>query len=202
MKRKLSPVLILGLVLVVAALGIGGFFGVRMYLGNQKSQAVTTRLEQLLPERTKGVPGTYSNTAMPVLEIDGTDYVALLQVPDFGVTVPVSDAWDQKNLYATPSRFSGSVYDGTLVIGGGNDLQTFSFCNKIDVGATVLITDMTGAEFIYTVATVDRARHAQPQWLSQQAFDLTLFCQDAYSMEYIAVRCVSDANAIKIPDGN
>lgn len=200
MKRKLSAPLLLGLVLVVAALSIGAFFGIRMALGNRKCQTAVTKLETLLPQRTRGVPGTYTQTDMPVLEIDGTDYVALLQVPDFNVKLPVSDAWDQKNLYATPSRFSGSAYDGTLVIGGGNDLQKFSFCNQIDIGATVIITDMTGAEFTYSVATVDRAKHAESQWLSQDGYDLTLFCQDVMSLEYIAVRCVS--NSIKIPDAN
>lgn len=194
MKRKLSLPMILGLVLVMAALGIGAFFGARTVLGNRKSQAVTAQLETLLPERTKGVPGIYTDSDMPVLEIQGTDYVAMLQVPDFNVKLPVSDAWDQKNLYATPSRFCGSAYDGTLVIGGGNDLQKFSFCNKIDTGAQVIITDMTGAEFTYTVATVDRAKHAEAQWLSQEGYDLTLFCQDAMSLEYIAVRCCSAGN--------
>ena len=200
MKRKLSLPMILGLLLVVAALGIGAFFGVRTVLGNRKSQSVAAQLETLLPERTQGVPGTYLHTDMPVLEVQGTDYVAMLQVPDFNVKLPVSDVWDQKNLYATPSRFCGSAYDGTMVIGGGNDLQKFSFCNKIDIGATVIITDMTGAEFTYTVVTVDRAKHAESQWLSQEGSDLTLFCQDIMSLEYIAVRCVS--NSIKIPDAN
>lgn len=190
MKRKISLPLIFGLVFLLTGLCIGGFFGIRMYLGNQKSQAVATRLETLLPERTLGVPGIYSNTAMPVLEIDGTDYVAMLEIPDYGVKLPVSDGWDKKNLYAIPSRFSGSAYDNTLIIGGGNDLQQFSFCNQIDMGDTVLITDMTGAQFSYTVATVDRAKHAEAQWLEEEDFDLTLFCADVYSMEYIAVRCV------------
>ena len=190
MKRKLSLPLILGLVLLLAGLGIGGFFGIRMYLGNQKSQDVVARLEALLPESTPGLPGIYSNTVMPVLEIDGTDYVAMLEIPDYGVKLPVSDGWDQKNLYAIPSRFSGSAYDNTLVIGGGNDLQQFSFCNQIDIGQSVLITDMTGAQFSYTVATVDRAKHAEAQWLEEGDFGLTLFCADVYSMEYIAVRCV------------
>lgn len=193
MKRKWSLPLILGLVLVLAGLGIGAFLGIRMYTGSQKSRELASQLETMLPERTVGIPGTYPNPAMPVLELQGKDYVALLEVPDYGVKLPVSDLWDQKNLYATPSRFSGSAYDGTLVIGGGNDLLQFSFCNKIENGTTVTVTDMTGAQFTYTVSTVDRAKHAEAQWLQAGDCDLTLFCQDAYSMEYIAVRCVSAA---------
>jgi sortase A len=204
MKRKLSMPLILGLILVLAGVGVGTFFGVRMYRGNQTSQRLAAELEALLPERNLGVPGIYTNTAMPVLELRGADYVALLEIPDHGVKLPVSNGWDQNKLYATPCRFSGSAYDGTLIIGGGNDLQQFSFCNKIENGTTVLITDMIGAQFSYTVYRVDRSKHAQTQWLSEENADLTLFCQDVYSMEYIAVRCISTAtpNSIKIPDGN
>ena len=197
MKGKLP--LILGAVLVLAGIAVGAFFGIRMYTGSQTSRELVSQLESMLPGRTVGVPGTAANTVMPVLELRGVDYVALLEVPDYGVKLFVSDSWEQKDLYAAPCRFSGSAYDGSLIIGGGNDLQQFSFCNKIENGAQVSITDMTGAQFTYTVTAVDRAKHAEAQWLSEEGFDLTLFCQDAYSMEYIAVRC-SGTN--KIPVAN
>ena len=188
MKRKISLPLILGLVMVLGGLGMGLFFGIRTYLGPQKSQKIAARLEALLPERTVGVP-TESAAPMPVLEIDGVDYVALLEIPGYGVKLPVSDEWSTKNLYATPSRFSGSVYDNSLII-GGNDLKQFSFCDEIENGAEILVTDLTGAQFAYTVVAVDRAKHAEAQWLSEEGTDLTLFCPDTYSMGYIAVRCV------------
>ena len=54
----------------------------------------------------------------------------------------------------------------------------------------VIVTDMTGVQFAYTVTGVDRAKHAETQWLTEEGCDLTLFCHDIYAMEYIAVRCV------------
>jgi len=188
MKGKISLPLILGLTLVLGGLGLGLFFGIRTYLGPQKSQKIAVQLEALLPEKTVGVPSE-SDAPMPVLEIDGVDYVALLEIPGYGVKLPVSDEWDGKNLYATPSRFSGSTYDNSLII-GGNDLKQFSFCDQIENGAQVLVTDLTGAQFTYTVVAVDRAKHAEAQWLAEEGTDLTLFCADTYSMGYIAVRCV------------
>lgn len=63
------------------------------------------------------------------------------------------------------------------------------FCDKIEYGTVVTVTDMTGTQFTYTVSDVHRARHAETQWLMDDDCDLTLFCHDGYSMEYIAVRC-------------
>ena len=115
----------------------------------------------------------------------------MLEVPAFGLALPVADQWDSKNLHFPPGRFSGSAYDNTLVIGGADSQGQFSFCDKIDNGAVITVTDMTGVRFTYTVFRVDRAKHAESQWLVADDYDLTLFCRDAYSMEYIAVRCIS-----------
>ena len=191
MKRKKSLLFILGIGMILASLCFVLILGIRMHLGTQKSQKIVSQMTALLPEGTQNVPGIYPNSGMPVLALDGVDYVAMLAVPAFGVTLPVSDKWDSKNLYSAPSRFSGSAYDNTLVIGGADSPQQFFFCDEIDNGSVITVTDMTGAQFTYTVSRVDRAKHAETQWLVSADFDLTLFCRDAYSLEYIAIRCVS-----------
>lgn len=191
MKRKKSLLFILGIGMILASLCFVLILGIRMHLGAQKSQKIVSQMTALLPEGTQNVPGIYPNSGMPVLALDGVDYVAMLAVPAFGVTLPVSDKWDSKNLYSAPSRFSGSAYDNTLVIGGADSPQQFFFCDEIDNGSVITVTDMTGAQFAYTVSRVDRAKHAETQWLVSADFDLTLFCRDAYSLEYIAIRCVS-----------
>lgn len=92
-------------------------------------------------------------------------------------------------LSGQPECFWGSSYDQTLVIGGADDPHQFGFCDKIGHGATVTVTDMTGAQFVYIVQEINRSKHADTQWLTGGEWDLTLFCHDVYSMEYIAVRC-------------
>ena len=146
-------------------------------------------MNQLLSDRISGVSGEYSDSVMPVLEISGVDYVALLEIPAQGVVLPVSDQWNSTGLSRSPARFSGSAYDSTLVIGGADHPGQFGFCDEIEHDAVLNITDMTGVQFSYIVSRVDRAKHAQTQWLQNEEYDLTLFCRSAYSMEYIAVRC-------------
>ena len=191
MKTRKATLLILGSCLVLASLCLVLFLGIRTHLGAKTCQQVLTQLSTLLPQRTPGVPGTQPNTVMPILEIDGTDYVAILEIPAYGVTLPVADRWDRHKLSASPARFWGSAYDRTLVIGGADAPRQLGFCDQIEEGALVTVTDMTGVQFDYAVSGVDRAKHAETQWLTDAACDLTLFCHDLYSMEYIAVRCIS-----------
>jgi len=188
-KRKFPLFLVLGICLILASISLVLTFQIRMYIGMQHSQKILSGMEQVLPERTAGVPGTYLTSAMPVLEIEDVDYVAMLEVPSFGIVLPVADQWDSNNLFQSPRRFYGSAYDNTLIIGGADDPRQFGFCDKIEFGAMITVTDMTGGQFTYTVSGVDRAKHAESQWLMDADCDLTLFCHDIYSMEYIAVRC-------------
>ncbi len=190
MKRKVPAFVILGSFLILVSLCLGLYFGIQTYRGNQICRQVISRMEQLLPDRTVGEAGANGDSAMPVLAIAGADYVALLEIPSFGTVLPVADLWDGNDLSSTPARFCGSAYDNTLVIGGTDSDRQFGFCDQIQHGAFVTVTDMTGAEFTYTVARIDRAKHAESHWLTDGDWALTLFCHSMYSMEYIAVRCV------------
>ena len=188
-KGKFPIVLILGICLVVISFSLIVGIQIRTHLGANESQKVVTRMNELLSERIEGVPGTYPNLNMPILEINDIDYVALIEIPSLNLSLPVADVWNSKKLYNSPARFYGSCYDHSLVIGGADNSYQFSFCDKIDNGTVIIVTDMTGTQFFYTVSRVDRSKSAESNWLISRDYDLTLFCRDALSMEYVAVRC-------------
>ena len=190
MKRRIPFLLILGTCLIVFSLCCVIVVQLRQYDGAKNCQEVAMEMNKLLPDRTPGVPGVYSDSVMPVLEINGADYVALLEIPAQGVVLPVADQWNSMGLSNSPARFSGSAYDKSLVIGGVDHPRQFGFCDEIKHDAVLSITDMTGAQFSYILSRIDRSKHAQTQWLQNEEYDLTLFCRSAYSMEYIAVRCI------------
>lgn len=190
-KRKFFLPLIAGICLIAVSLGLVLFFQIRMQMGWKNSQQAADKLSQMLPDKTLGVPGSYADPLMPVLQIKDVDYAAILEIPALGITLPVADQWDSSRLHRSPARFFGSAYDSTLVIGGADNAKQFGFCDTIDQGVTVTVTDMTGAEFTYTVARVDRSKSAETQWLCEEDWDLTLFCRELYSMNYLAVRCIA-----------
>ena len=188
-KGKFPIVLVLGICLVVVSFTLIVGLQIRTHIGANESQKVVARMNELLFERIEGVPGTYPNLNMPVLEINDVDYVALIEIPSLNLSLPVADVWNSQKLYHSPARFYGSCYDHSLVIGGADNSYQFSFCDKIDNGTVIIVTDMTGTQFSYTVSRVDRSKSAESNWLICRDYDLTLFCRDALSMEYVAVRC-------------
>ena len=186
MKKRFPIAIVLGSCLVLISFILLIIFSLQGYFGAKKAEAVLAEMEQILPDSYQGSAGT-QNTYMPTLQINGEDYMAIVNVPSFGITLPVADKWNAK--LDLPERFYGSAYNNTLVIGGADDASQFSFCKKIEHGATVIITDMTGAQFKYEVIAIARASSASADWLITEDADLTLFCHDLYTMEYIAVRC-------------
>ena len=188
-KYKSLPVIVVGACLIFISLSLVIGFHISMQAGIQRCKNITTEIREILPKGSAGAHGSYPNSTMPVLEINGTDYVALLEVPAFDITLPVADQWDSHRMIFSPARFYGSVYDSTIIIGGADNPDYFGFADSIDLGSVVVITDMTGSRFFYTVSEVNRAKNAQTQWLSETDSDLTLFCRDIHTLDYIAVRC-------------
>lgn len=188
-KRKIPWLLLLGIGLILVSLVFLAVSQIRVHLGAKQSVRVVGEMERLLPESSLGVPGQALDGDMPALEIAGTDYAALLEISACDVQLPVAYHWESNRLYRSPARYSGSAYTGDLVIGGADSSRQFGFCDQIENGTTVTLTDMTGANFTYQVTGVERSRQAQNQWLMDENSDLTLFCRDAQTLEYIAVRC-------------
>ena len=171
--------------------------GLGLLLGSQllaqkaleKTAGVLKQMEAVLPERSPGVMDSYSVPEMPVLQVKGEDFIAVLELPALGITLPVGSSWDTRKVREFPCRFTGSVYDGTLIIGGSDQKGQFENFEQLEDGSAVILTDMTSAEFSYTIERIERAKSARADILTDDSCDLTLFVRDAYSMEYLLVRC-------------
>lgn len=189
MKRKV--ILILGCLLVLAGLALVPVS--RHWEKQNAAGARDTAMELLsrMPETTRGLPHTRQNSTMPVLQLEGVDYAAVLEVPLFDAVLPVAAGWDAGALRRQPCRYYGSPWDNTLVIGGADGKGQLDFITRIDVGTQVLITDMTGAQFAYRVRTVERASKADTDTLLGED-GLTLFARNSYGLEYVILRCTPE----------
>lgn len=188
MRRNVSKACVaLGILLVVLS---GGWLLFHHLSANEElenTQRVMARLEELLPQPTAGI---LSDGQMPEMIIQGYDVVAVLELPAYGVRLPVGNRWENQDWTAHPQRFSGSAYDRTLVIGGSDRAGQLECLSRVEIGDTVTITDMTGGVFTYAVSRVDRSDSAEVSVLSAPDADLTLFIRETYSLDYILVRCV------------
>ena len=68
----------------------------------ESNAAVVQTVKAILPEGQVGVMDSFSDMSMPVLEIGGVDYAALVEIPELGVTLPVADRWGHGWVAAGP----------------------------------------------------------------------------------------------------
>ena len=150
---------------------------------------ITQQIRSGLPQRTEGDPESYSSTAMPVRQIRGRDFVALVEFPAYGVSLPVENQWDPANAAAHPCRFWGSAYDNSLIVGGVDRKGQLEICGQLDLGDKVLVTDMAGAQFSYEVVHIDRRSQVDEATMAEMDCDLILFARNSTVGNYILVRC-------------
>lgn len=148
-------------------------------------------LRILMPEAHGSVPEARKDNTMPILSLDGTDYIGILEMPVHGSVLPVCAEWKELSRY--PSCFGGSIYDRTMQIGGMSQKGQYDFYREISVGDELFFTDMTGSCYAYTVENIRYAQHADQNALNREASDLVLFIKNVYAFEYILIFCeVSD----------
>lgn len=187
--KKGSLFLITGILLIMGSLGVLLFNQYQIRQSAGQAANLVQIIEPKLPMHASGFPGMFSNPAMPVLEIDDQDFCALVDFPGFGTLLPVSSSWDTRNLSAYPSRFWGSIYDNSMIIGGSGQDGQFDFFDQLNPGAVVSVTDMLGFEYSYTVSRIDRAKSVTYERLCEGGHPLVLFAGNLFSTEYLIVRC-------------
>ena len=157
----------------------------------QRAEACVQTLRTLMPE-PQGVPlEERADNSMPVLSLDGTDYIGILDLPAHASTLPVCAAWGHSS--KQPCRFSGSIYDGTMQIGGTSQKGQYDFYREISVGDAVYFTDMVGNRYTYIVKDIRYEKHVNQTTIHGEDAALVLFIKNIYAFEYVMIFCVVPA---------
>ena len=126
---------------------------------------------------------------MPVREIDGIAYAALLEIPALELELPVLAEWSYDNLRLGPCRYSGSVYQNDMVIAGHNYSTQFGALRTLSLGDRVFVTDMDGNRFVFEVAEFHTLAPEQVEEMTGSEWDLTLFTCTVGGATRLAVCC-------------
>jgi len=148
---------------------------------------IVKKIEAALPERSAGIIEKRADNTMPSVEIDKTDFIGLLALPERNITLPVGAVWDSSGRGFRPAKFLGSVYDGSLIIGGAFQTGNFDFADKLEVGEKITFTDMTGRVFRYTVGRISHSDNAKAETLRDSDYELTLFVKKENA--FLILRC-------------
>ena len=187
MKQKNKWLLLSGLGLMIAGLCLVLLFTGSQTRWQKQASSIVRQIEAALPERTPGVPEAYVKNHMPALQLQGQDFIGLVEIPAYGVKLPLCGSWKPGNVNRFPCRFSGSVYDSSLILGGS--ASQLACLKTVSHGDVVTVTDLQGRVYSYQVTNIRRADNAKAETLGRDDANLVLFIRDLYTMEYIIVAC-------------
>lgn len=206
-RRYISAVLIgSGVLLIVAALVLGVY---NLWDDRRAQKAVDSIIQELKllrgdadtsdesgddPNENENAspsfdPGLDPNRDMPAVEIDGHWYIGTLAIPSLALDLPIIDTWDYEQMKLAPCRYSGSVYLKNMVICGHNYTAHFARLVNLNIGDSVVFTDMDGNEFSYKVSQIETIPGTAVEDMKTGDWDLTLFTCNFSGQARVTVRC-------------
>ena len=141
--RKASPGVIcvlLGVVLLLAALGLYGYNRWEDAQAGAEAQTVVQDLQEKVVEQTQSAASAPAidtsslDPELPVVELDGYEYVGTVSIPAIGIDLPVMSEWSYPKLKISPCRQFGSSRTDDLVIAAHNYESHFGKIGTLALG--------------------------------------------------------------------
>ena len=187
---KLSLIcVLLGVALVAGAAAMLIFQGIAAEEGVKDARQILQTAQTLIPQGENRVPEERGNNTMASMEIQGVNVAGILELPKYGRTLPLAADWNTALVSSMPCRFTGSIYDKTLIIGATDGDGQLSFAANMEVGDKIVLTDMEGGRYTYSVAAIQHAKQASLEKLQSGDYALTVFVKDSKTSEYLLIRC-------------
>ena len=112
---------------------------------------------------------------LPVVHLNGYDYVGYVEIPVLELKLPVMATWDYELLQVAPCRQFGSSRTDDLVIAAHNYVTHFGYLKKLIPGDTVVFTDMDGIVNTYAVEKTETLDPTSVDAVKNSGCDLVLY---------------------------
>lgn len=213
MRGKLGRLLILvGVLLLLAALGLTVYNLYDDYRASYVSRQTIIYLEQVIVPKAPYVPTPTTPPAeeelefsieeieipdyildpgreMPILTVDGQEYIGTLSIDALNLRLPVISQWSYPSLKVAPCRYYGSAYTDDLVIAAHNYKAHFANLATLKIGDTVRFTDVDGNPFSYVVSAKETLPPTAISEMTCGSWPLTLFTCTTGGTYRVAIRC-------------
>ena len=184
---------IMGAVLILSALLLFLYNGYEEYRAGQEAELLLDEIQSVIKEETAPAMGpteiemgitesTESTEAtgtqpaeMPVVMIDGYEYIGYLSIPDLKLELPVMSEWDYNRLKVAPCRHFGSSRTDDLVIAAHNYKTHFGALSGLKIGSEICFTDMDSIENNYTLKKLDTLDPDSVDAVQNSGYDLVLY---------------------------
>lgn len=157
---------------------------------DQRAHKIVENMRMLMPDAADGVPDDRVNLTMPMLELDGENFIGLVEIPKYESALPIYGEWDTSKVSDFPCRYMGTLYDGSLILGGSDNQGQFDFTKLITNDDVIYVTDVSGIRFSFVVTEVIKTTDVSTENLTAGEADLVLFARNTYALDYTVIRCV------------
>lgn len=177
MKRKRAAFLLTcGAICLVAALGLTGYNLYDEYRAESSAESnvaqLRTVIQEKAPEEQPILPEP--QVMMTALELDGRDYVGVLEIPSLELSLPIQDEWSDRLLKYSPCRYEGTIHDG-MIIAGHNYKSHFAKLKQLLPGDELRFIDLDGNIWNYVVSGTEVIAGYDVERMKSGDWDLTLF---------------------------
>lgn len=197
MKRKAGKLLMtIGLLLIAAAFLLMVYNIWESKKAENMSEEILNQIKDGQDENVssddadeKPLYEIYPDMEMPVLRIDGVDYIGILTVPSLGLELPVAGNWSYPNLRRSPCRYKGSAYSNDMIIAGHNYSRHFGGLKNLAIGEEISFRDVDGHIFQYQVDDIETIPGTAVEDMDAGEWDMTLFTCTYGGKSRVTIRC-------------
>jgi len=182
MKKK---ILICAIIILLSTLSIFLFINININKNIKTNRKVLDILNDIFEDNKLETTNEFKNN-LPKLQVDGTDYVGIINIPKHNLLLPVESKCNNSiiNIQSTCKYLSNS-----LIILGTNLNDSFSSFRLYNVKDTVSFTNMLGETYQYKIKNIKRVKDLKN--ISRYDEDLIIIIKNYYDMEYILFICNS-----------
>lgn len=187
-KRVWTVVTVLGILFLVGAAGLTLWNFNTDQAAAEESRSLLTELAEAIPE-VEAQPVFPMENGMPVVEVEGQNYMGAINFPDLDRELPVLASYELEKLKTAPAVYHGTPQTGDLVICAHNYRSHFGPLQRLPIGAQVLLKAVDGNLYEYQVAATEVVSPFAVADVTSGEWDLTLFTCTLGGRTRYVVRC-------------
>ena len=183
-KRADIVIIAVGAVLIQSALLLLIYNHCEDVRAGQEAESLLASVEAAISAQEMAAPNKPESTEalsppldpeMPVVTLDGYEYVGYVEIPTLGLKLPVMAEWDYTRLQIAPCRQFGSSRTDNLVIAAHNYDTHFGKLKELSKGDTVIFTDMEGIVSTYCIEKLETLSPDAVDTVLNSGYDLVLY---------------------------
>ena len=187
-KRVWTVVTVLGILFLAGAAGLTLWNFNTDQAAAEESRSLLTELAEAIPE-VEAQPVFPVENGMPVVEVEGQNYMGAINFPDLDRELPVLASYELEKLKTAPAVYHGTPQTGDLVICAHNYRSHFGPIHRLPVGAQVLLKTVDGNLYQYQVSATEIVSPFAVADVTSGEWDLTLFTCTLGGRTRYVVRC-------------